>query len=753
MSSPLSSAERRHSSGLINNLASSLVARLRRLALVEAILCFLVLPGLGAGARADTTVTILHVNDSHSHLLPYGPKDAHGDGTLGGLARVATVIERARAKDPGALFLHGGDLFVGDFMFQEYMGAPELQILKALGADALVLGNHEFDLYSSTLKGVLAGAGFPDQGFPILSANLDTSADAEFSQFVQPYVIKQVAGVKVGILGLTTDYTNQGSNPAPIVVQPPIDVAQAWVDELRNGQGCNLVVVLSHLGVDMDQVLASSVSGIDVIVGGHSHTLLAEPIAVGNTLIVQAGEFYGHVGRLQLRVHHGTVRRWSYKLIDVDSSIPPDRAVQATIDDLRTGIEADPRFGPVYTQVVGQAAVDLAKPMGSGLCRDNPLGNLAADALREVTGTDIALQPQGFMSQTIWAGPITGADVFQAFPYGFDQDTGLGLKVATFRTTGQSLLAGLEFALYNLPYMDDFFLHAAGLSMVCNTSRDPGQRVVYSEVRINGQPIDPAASYTVTAPDGVVPFLGQIPGFTIDDLNISDHFLYQVMRDYLCAHSPAVAHAEGRVLDLTSLSPPVEGAGALSDVVALFRTNGWINPPRIANQLTAILLQLQGHLRAGRVLAANADLERFQSAIADARRGRHLAAIAAERLSYLAGVLAGEIPPPREHIAQASPESPQPAPAEALTLAVSGPCRDRARIQYRLPGESDVSVMVMDVLGRLVRTLVNEREGEGERAILWDGRSDCGTRVPSGKYFVMLQAGAGRRVASLLLIK
>ena len=118
-------------------------------------------------AQTDT-LTILHVNDTHSHLLPYGPKDAAGNWTWGGYARIATMVGMTRLTEPNVMLLHGGDFFVGDFMFQEYVGIPELEIMKALNFDALELGNHEFDLYPSTLKYVLNEAGFPGQSFPAL---------------------------------------------------------------------------------------------------------------------------------------------------------------------------------------------------------------------------------------------------------------------------------------------------------------------------------------------------------------------------------------------------------------------------------------------------------------------------------------------------------------------------------------------------------------------------------------------------------
>jgi len=229
-----------------------------------------------AQAQVDT-LTILHLNDTQSHILPYGPKDAEGNWTWGGMARIATLVGMNRMSANKVMLLHAGDFFLGDFMFQKYLGVAELEIMKILDYDALALGNHEFDLYPSTLKYVLNEAGFPGEGFSVLCANLDLSGDPELGYFVKPYTIKEYGDLKVGIFGLVTEMTNQLSNPSSVVVLPALNGAQAWVDTLE-AHNCDLVILLSHLGFDYDQQVASSVSGIDLIVGGHSHTVINSPV-------------------------------------------------------------------------------------------------------------------------------------------------------------------------------------------------------------------------------------------------------------------------------------------------------------------------------------------------------------------------------------------------------------------------------------------------------------------------------------------
>ena len=722
-------------------------------------------------AQVDT-LTILHVNDSHSFLTASGPKDARGRPTLGGIARIATLVGQARATEPNVLFTHGGDFFVGDFMFQEYMGVPELQILKALGMDALALGNHEFDLYPSSLESVLSTAGWPGDGFPILCANLDSSGDPAINDFVHPYTIKQVGNLKIGILGLNTDSANLESNPSPLVVLPPLDVAQGWVDELRNNQHCNFVIVISHLGVNIDPLLASSISGVDVILGGHSHTALAAPLLVGRTLIVQTGGFYDQISHLQLRIVGGVVHGWDYRLVPVDSSVRPAPQVQALVDNLVAGVEADPRFGPVYTRTLGRVAVDLGLPLPMGLCMDNSLGNLVADSYREAGGTDLALHPQGFSDQTIWAGPFTGNDVMRAVPYGFDPTTGLGMKLATLRTTGMSILSGLEFGLYYMPDVDAFFLHTSGMSYAFDMSLPPGQRVDYASVRVNGLPIDPAGSYTITVPDGVVPFLGQIPGFEIQDLTVTDQFVYTVVRDYLVAHSPVIRYAEGRVLNTAPLSPAADGVDALIATVRLFRTNGSIKDQRTAASLVTILLDVQMQLEYHNDrrhphhgdAAALKILDLFENTVRRELKARHMSSIAAERLTYLAEALGRVIQPgclvnhAVERASQATADADAAGVADGEVaptpvLSAQSPFRGQTTISYRAAGGTPVRLNVVDVNGRMVRELADEPAGPGTRTILWDARNDRGDRLPAGKYFLFLRAGGQRLTQGLVLVK
>ena len=725
---------------------------MKRLLLWAGLIAFL----LVSGAFGET-LTVLHLNDTHAHLLPYGPKDASGNGMWGGMARVATLVGMNRATEPNVMLLNAGDISVGDFMFQKYLSIPELEIMKSLGYDALTLGNHEFDLYSSTLKYELNTAGFPASGFPVLCANLDMSADPEMGYFVQPYTIKQYGAVKVGIFGLITDATNSQSNPQPLSVLPPLDVAQRWIDSLKIGHGCNVVILLSHLGIDMDEAVATYTSGIDVIVGGHSHTKIDQPIKIGNTLVVQAGEFAHYLGKLHLTVDGGVVTGYDYQLLPVDQNIPAEPTISGMLASLAAGVEADPRFGPVFSAPIARASIDLEATLGHGLVVDNPVGDLVSDAFRGATGTDIAIQPQGFISQQVWAGPVVGNDVFRAVPYGFDEASGLGLKLATFQTSGLSLLAGLEFAVYYLPYAEDFFLHGSNVSFAYTSTNPAGSRVDYSSVTINGQPIDPYHTYSMTVPDGVVPFLSQIPGFNMSDLIVTDKFMYSVVKDFMAAHSPVAYYRQGRVLDLASLTNPVQGTQELTELVSLYRTNRFIKGSKLSEHLTDQYHKVAKHLQRDHDHAAPAILREMNHEIKDQARHGSIDNQAAQRLIYLNGKLIESIRGASEFayrddrdeklLSASLPESFE------LKQNYPNPFNPSTNIEFTLPTSSVVTLEVFNIMGQRVRTLVNEPLQAGAHQVVWNGCGDDGQRVASGVYFYRIQANQFASTKKMVLLK
>jgi 5'-nucleotidase/UDP-sugar diphosphatase len=702
-----------------------------------------------AQAQIDT-LTILHTNDTHAHLLPYGPKDSLGDWEWGGFSRIATIIGMDRMSEGKTLLLDAGDFSVGDFMFQEYLSIAELNIMKGLGYDAIALGNHEFDLFPSTLTYELAQTGLPDSATSILCANLDMSGDTILGQLVKPYAIKQVGSLKVGIMALLTETANQISNPTPVVVLPAQDEAQAWVDSLK-AQNCDIIILLSHLGFDYDQMIASTVSGIDIIVGGHSHTELDEPVTIGNTLIVQAGEFGRFLGKLTLYLDSGKIQSWAYDLQSVDQDVPPVPSLDTLIGGLAMGVEADPRFGPVYTQNLATAGTELSKELGSGLLKDSPLGDMLADAFRATTGTDVAFQPQGFCAQTIYEGAVRGADIFQAVPYGFDTTSGLGFKLATFETDGASLVAALEFAVYNLPYSDDMVLHGSNIFYAYNSANPPGSRVDVSSILVNGQPLSFTATYTVTTSDAATSFVSQIPGFKISNLVITDDFVYTVAKNFMMAHTPVFYYTEGRVIDLAPYASPLTGVMDLMDVVDQFVADHTIDNMGIANSLKAQLNATLSALKADRSKVAVNTLKAFTNHVS-AQSGKHITEESASRLIFLASNLSTAIQPTVMATTFSGQDAGLPTSVQ-LCQNYPNPFNPTTVISYTLPAAAQVRLTVLNLLGQEVKVLVNDFVEAGSHNATWDGRGADGQSVASGIYFYRIHAGSCLETRKMLLLK
>ena len=473
-------------------------------------------------AQPDT-LTILHVNDSHSTLEAIGPRDTDLKGTLGGISRVATLVGMTKMIEPNVLFVHAGDISIGDVFFNKYFQVPELQILSSLGLDAMTLGNHEFDLSPDALLQSLQYV-FPDpnNAFPLLSSNTDFTAVPDMQNYMKEYVIKQYGNAKVGIFGLTTPETALTSNPSPAVIEtdPTIiaTIAATMVQTLKN-EGCNVIVLLSHMGFEGDKTIAANVPGINLIVGGHDHYKFEQPVTeidpMGDTTwIVQAGSNYMYAGKTTLTFDGSNVELISYQLIPIDTNITQNEEVQAAVDGMIAEIESFYEI-PFYTAQAGYATGFFSEE-AANLLEDGShctaIGSLVTDAFREFTGTDIAIEAGGSTALPIWEGAFTPADLFRIVGYGFNTVNTLGFQLATYELTGADIWAGLEFGLSQIELNDEFFLQVSGMEYRYDATQPVGQRVVL--ITINGSPIDPSKNYSVTSNEmvlGILDYVGITP--------------------------------------------------------------------------------------------------------------------------------------------------------------------------------------------------------------------------------------------------
>ena len=497
------------------------------------------------------TVTILHLNDTHSNLAPIGPRDASLQGSLGGIARAVTLIGMERMENPNALLLHAGDFSIGDLFYNRYFGVAELRILASIGCDAMTVGNHEFDLTPSTLMTAL-DSGFVGGSFPMLCANinLEDALVQPLKKYILPYTIKQVGNAKVGIFGLTTPATNLISQPAPAVIDTPFLPAAATVETLVTN-GCDVIVCLSHLGLSLDVMLAENIPGINVIVGGHDHFAMEHPASVRNpggdtTWIVQANAFYLDLGKVRLTVNGGKVKLLDYTLMPVTDAIPEEPTVKAAVDGMIADIESV--YGPLFSAKIADVSAyfeEVADSLTYSGRHDTPIGNLVTDAFRATTHTQIALEVGGSTAEPLYPGPIVAADAFRVVGYGFNTVNRLGYRLVTFDIAGAALLGGLEFGLSSIEQDDEFLVQVSGMRYSYDPNKPAYNRL--TSVDVGGVPLDPQATYTVTANEFVPMFLDQM-GIPYGNAHIcGDTTEFSALAGYIQQVGTLVPSVEGRI--------------------------------------------------------------------------------------------------------------------------------------------------------------------------------------------------------------
>jgi 5'-nucleotidase len=491
------------------------------------------------------TLTIMHTNDEHAGHEP----NRNGDG---GAARQKTVVDQIRAEVPNSLLLDGGDRFTGSLFHQVYRGQDNAQIMNMLGYDAMTLGNHEFDDGDDVL------AAFIDAlEFPVVTANVDFSESPFLAGKVDPWVIIEVGGENIAIIGLVTPETDILSSPGPELVfdHDLVAVTQNAVDEVT-AAGANKVILLTHIGYAADVDLATKVSGVDIIVGGHTNTFLSNTYvgAVGEyptvlesasgepVLVVQASTKTKYLGRLDVEFDaNGVLTDWSGDAILLSRYISPDPDVSDLIAGLAGPIEE------LRNTPVGTASVFLVGDRAVCRFAECNLGNLITDAVRLDTGVDIAVMNGGGIRAEIDEGDVTLGEVLEVLPF--------GNLVSTFELKGSDVLAMLENSVSRAENPENEgtgrFLQVSGLRYSWDGSQPVGSRIVSVEVWVDGQyvPLDPEAVYRVAAND----FLrGGGDGYEVFATNAINPYdfgkpLDQVVADYIAANSPVTAAVEGRI--------------------------------------------------------------------------------------------------------------------------------------------------------------------------------------------------------------
>jgi 5'-nucleotidase len=448
----------------------------RRLVLVAALLvaaCASPLRSIGPLAEPEVRITLLQINDVYT----LEPVD---EGRRGGFARLATLIKRIRRENPATLVALAGDTISPAVASTLLRGEQMIAGLNAIGLDVATLGNHEFDFGPTVLVERMR-----ESAFTWVSSNvLDRRSGRPFGG-AQSEVFLTLAGVRIGVLGLTTPDSAVTSSPGPDVeIREPIAVARPLTADLRR-RGAQLIVAVTHQEMADDRALAAG-ADIDVILGGHEHEpLVAEE---GKTLVTKAGSDARYLVQIDLWLgSDGRLRERSWTFHEVSARLAPDPQVAALVQTYAA------RLGRELDVVVGRTSAPLEARRGPLRTQETNLGNLVADAMRARLKTDVALMNGGGIrsDRVLPAGPITRRDVVGFLPFG-------NVAVA-LALTGAELLQALEHGLARWEREGGGFLQVSGLTFAVEPSRPPGQRV--SQVTVGGAPLDPERRYTAAVVD------------------------------------------------------------------------------------------------------------------------------------------------------------------------------------------------------------------------------------------------------------
>ncbi|WP_339276499.1 5'-nucleotidase C-terminal domain-containing protein [Paenibacillus sp. FSL W8-0426] len=437
-----------------------------------------------AAAATDTTtgtgkhITILHTNDTHARAVEASPAM--------GFAKVAGIADKYRSENPNTLLLDAGDAVHGTTFATLVEGESIVKVMNEIGYQAIVPGNHEFNYGSKRLL-ELADM----MNFPMISANVKKK---DGTRLFDPYIIKEVDGVKIGIIALTTPETMYKTNPKNVEgldITDPAAEAKVLVNEIRGK--VDVVVVLGHLGQDASSTdtsfkVVKEVPGIDVFIDGHSHTVLQDGLVSDHgTLIASAGEYTNYVGVIDLWVDGGKVTKKQATLIDETEAkdIKPNEKVAALVSSIQKEQE------PILKEEVANTAVHLDGERAQVRAGESNLGDLLADALRDVAQADIALTNGGGIRASIKEGTVTKGDIITVLPF--------GNQVVSLDVKGADILAALENGVASYPEPSGGFPQVSGIKFSIDASADKGNRV--HSVTVGGKALDPEATYKLATND------------------------------------------------------------------------------------------------------------------------------------------------------------------------------------------------------------------------------------------------------------
>jgi len=517
-----------------------------------------------SAAFADYELNILHINDFHSRIESINKFDstcsAEEEGKkecFGGAARLKTAIDQRRAALNGknTLLLNAGDNFQGSLFYTTYKGAVEAEMLNDMKFDVMTVGNHEFDDSEDGL------ATFLDKvQFPVISANILAGDGSKLGDRIKPSLVLEVGGQKIGIVGAVTNDTEELSSPGPkVMIADDVQTITAAVEDLKK-QGINKIIALTHVGYPRDLAAIAKIPDVDVVVGGHSHSLLSNtdpkaegpyPTMVDNpggykVPVVQAASYSKYLGDLVVTFDdNGVVKDAKGDPILIDFSFTPDPSLTARIAELAKPIEE------LRKKVIGSSEAPIQGDRTVCRVEECSMGNLVADAMLDrgkSQGMSVAIQNGGGLRASIDAGDVTQGEVITVLPF---QNT-----LATFQLTGADIRKALENGLSQIEQGAGRFPQVSGLKYTFDKTKPAGSRLVSVEAKEGDAfvVLDDAKTYGVVTNNFMRAGGDGYSIFETAGKNAYDFGpdLADVTAEYLAAHSPYKPYTDGRVTEVAA---------------------------------------------------------------------------------------------------------------------------------------------------------------------------------------------------------
>lgn len=457
-------------------------------------------------AEEAKTVDVIFTHDTHSHLDSFSATMDGEAMKVGGFARIKTVIDSQKAENPDTLVLDGGDFSMGTLVQTVYEEeAAELRMLGALGCEATTLGNHEFDYRSAGLANMLKSAAGSGDALPeMVVCNVDWVAmeaaglndgqqairDAFDAYDVKDYVVLEKGDVDIAVIGVFGKDALACAPTCELLFTDPVEAVKETVADIQKNEDVDMIVCVSHSGTwederkSEDEILAKSVPQLDLIVSGHTHTDLDEPIVHGDTYIVSTGEYGKRIGSLSMeQKSDGRWEMTEYELIPITTDIPADETTQEKVDSFFAAVDETylSAFGYTREQVLAVNDIEFAALDDLSLVHtEHNLGNLISDAYvyavenaADFDGTpvDFAVVPSGTVRDTYGTGEITVEDVFNSFSLGIGPDGVPGYPLISVYLTGEELRTAAEIDASVTDYMTTARMYTSGLNFSYNPNR------------------------------------------------------------------------------------------------------------------------------------------------------------------------------------------------------------------------------------------------------------------------------------------